>query len=124
MPLNLLPTLWYLTLHIRQQQGHLNLTNKPESQCRASPARLQTGHEKDDSLSLVSQSWILVGFRSPPLQTLPLPGFCILRCGVSLRALSRDRLGSHGAAAGTTGCYETRAGLVKSLKVSASSSGA
>lgn len=81
-------------------------------------------HIKDDRLSLVSQSWILAGFRSPPLQTLSLPGFCILRCGVSLCALSRDGLGSHGAAAGTTGCYETRAGLVKSLEISAGSSGA
>lgn len=57
---------------------------------------------------LVSQSWILAGLRSPPLQTLLLPGFRILRCGVSLCALSCDGLGSHGAAAGTTGCYETR----------------
>lgn len=75
------------------------------------PACLQTGHVKDDSLSLVSQSWISARFRS-----LLLPGFRILRCGVSLRALSCDHLRNQGAAAGTTGCYETRAGLVKFLR--------
>lgn len=80
------------------------------------PACLQIGHVKDDNLSLVSQSWILAWFRSPPLQTLPLPGLRILRCGISLHTLSWDRLGSHGAAAGTTGCYETTADLVKSLR--------
>lgn len=82
------------------------------------PACLHTGHVKDDSLSLVSQSWILARFRPLLLQTLPLPGLRILRCGVSLRALSCDHLGNQGAAAGTTGCYKTRAGLVRFLRSS------